>query len=397
MAKNTHLEHLEDDILNSGSAGGKNAIQFLKELGKMLSQPKSGIRITTKWDGAPAIICGIDPTWGQFFVGTKSVFAKTNPKIMYTKEQIDQNYSGQLAQKLKDCLEHLPKLGITGVVQGDLLFTDDKSTDRIDGVKNIVFTPNTITYAVPDLSILGDKVSRAKVGIVFHTTYTGSSFQEMSASFGVDISKFKKTSDVFVTSADFDDASGAASFTDRESQKFNSMVNRADGSLRQASKFLDVLTATGDSKFVMASIFKQFFNSYIREGKRLPSVRAVAMDFAKYYSMLMDKEIEKKKTERTKKKYQDMKDMGLKFIQANQRPIYITIASYMNLQEAKVFVIRKLEQVKSLGTFLKTEHGYRVTAPEGFVAIKSGKALKLVDRLEFSRANFSAAKSWDKA
>ena len=111
----------------------------------------------------------------------------------------------------------------------------------------------------------------------------------------------------------------------------------------------------------------------------------------------MDKEIASKKTERTQKKYKDMKDMGLKFIQANQRPIYFTIASYMNLQEAKLFVIRKLEQVKDLGTFLKTEHGYRVTAPEGFVAIKSGKALKLVDRLEFSRANFSAAKSWDKA
>jgi len=395
--KNTHLEHLEDDILNSGSAGGKNAIQFLKELGKMLSQPKSSIRITTKWDGAPAVICGIHPTAKEFFVGTKSVFAKTNSKSMFTKEQIDQNYSGQLAQKLKDCLEHLPKLGITGVVQGDLLFTDDTKRDNIDGVRNIVFTPNTITYAVPDVSTLGNQVSGAKVGIVFHTTYTGSSIQEMSASFGVDISKFKKTSDVFVTSADFDDATGSASFTDREKTQYDSLVNRADGSLRQASKFLDVLTSTGDSKFVMTTIFKQFFNTYIRAGKRLPSVRAVAMDFAKYYSMLMDKEIDIKKTERGKKKYREMKEMGLKFIQANQRPIYFTIASYMNIQEAKLFVIRKLEQVKSLGTFLKTEHGYRVTAPEGFVAIKSGKALKLVDRLEFSRANFSAAKSWDEA
>ena len=110
--KNTHLEHLEDDILNSGSSGGKNAIQFLRELGKMLSQPKSGIKITTKWDGAPAIVCGTDPQTQKFFVGTKSVFAKTNPKVMYSAEQIDQNYKGQLAQKLKDCLTYLPKLGI---------------------------------------------------------------------------------------------------------------------------------------------------------------------------------------------------------------------------------------------------------------------------------------------
>jgi hypothetical protein len=395
--KNTHLEHLEDDILNSGSAGGKNAIQFLRELGKMLSQPKSGIKITTKWDGAPAIVCGTDPQTQKFFVGTKSVFAKTNPKVMYSAEQIDQNYKGQLAQKLKDCLTYLPKLGIQGVVQGDLLFTNDKKKDIINGVSNIVFTPNTITYAVPEICPLGFRIASAKLGIVFHTAYSGPSLQEMSASFGVDISKFKNTFDVFVASADFNDATGSASFTPGESRKFTSLVNRADGSLRQASKFLDVLSGTGESKFVMSSIFKQFFNTYIREGKRLPSAKEVTIDFAVYYSMLMDKEIASKKTERTQKKYKDMKDMGLKFIQANQRPIYFTIASYMNLQEAKLFVIRKLEQVKDLGTFLKTEHGYRVTAPEGFVAIKSGKALKLVDRLEFSRANFSAAKSWDKA
>lgn len=395
--KNTHLEHLEDDILNSGSAGGKNAIQFLRELGKMLSQPKSGIKITTKWDGAPAIVCGTDPQTQKFFVGTKSVFAKTNPKVMYSAEQIDQNYKGQLAQKLKDCLTYLPKLGIQGVVQGDLLFTNDKKKDIINGVSNIVFTPNTITYAVPEICPLGFRIASAKLGIVFHTAYSGPSLQEMSASFGVDISKFKNTFDVFVASADFNDATGSASFTPGESRKFTSLVNRADGSLRQASKFLDVLNGTGESKFVMSSIFKQFFNTYIREGKRLPSAKEVTIDFAVYYSMLMDKEIASKKTERTQKKYKDMKDMGLKFIQANQRPIYFTIASYMNLQEAKLFIIRKLEQVKDLGTFLKTEHGYRVTAPEGFVAIKSGKALKLVDRLEFSRANFSAAKSWDKA
>ena len=268
--KNTHLEHLEDDILNSGSSGGKNAIQFLRELGKMLSQPKSGIKITTKWDGAPAIVCGTDPQTQKFFVGTKSVFAKTNPKVMYSAEQIDQNYKGQLAQKLKDCLTYLPKLGIQGVVQGDLLFTNDKKKDMINGVSNIVFTPNTITYAVPEICPLGFRIASAKLGIVFHTAYSGPSLQEMSASFGVDISKFKNTFDVFVASADFNDATGSASFTPGESRKFTSLVNRADGSLRQASKFLDVLSGTGESKFVMSSIFKQFFNTYIREGKKTP-------------------------------------------------------------------------------------------------------------------------------
>ena len=58
-------------------------------------------------------------------------------------------------------------------------------------------------------------------------------------------------------------------------------------------------------------------------------------------------------------------------------------------------IIRKLERVKNVGTFLKDGNGYKVTAPEGFVAIKSGRALKLVDRLEFSVAKFTTDKNWD--
>ena len=92
-----------------------------------------------------------------------------------------------------------------------------------------------------------------------------------------------------------------------------------------------------------------------------------------------------------------MRTDGLKFLQQNEKSIYFTVASYMNLIEAKNFIIRKLERVQTLGTFLRTENGYKVTAPEGFVAIRSGNTLKLVDRLEFSRANFTADKNWDKA
>ena len=104
MAKNTHLEHLEDDILNDGTKGGKNAITFLRELGDMLSEKPSSMMITTKWDGAPAIICGIDPETEQFFVGTKSVFNK-NPKVNYTTSDISRNHSGELATKLSIALK----------------------------------------------------------------------------------------------------------------------------------------------------------------------------------------------------------------------------------------------------------------------------------------------------
>jgi hypothetical protein len=120
------------------------------------------------------------------------------------------------------------------------------------------------------------------------------------------------------------------------------------------------------------------------------------MDFAKYFSDALDKEIASKKTKKTQDKYLQIKTNGLRFISANSNSIYMTVASYYNLQAAKQFMINKLQKVNTFGTFLRTDDGYRVTAPEGFVAIRSGRALKLVDRLEFSRANFTAAKNWDK-
>ena len=396
MAKNTHLEHLEDDILNNGTEGGINAIKFLRELGVMLTQPTSSIRVTTKWDGAPAVICGKDPENGEFFVGTKSVFAKTNPKKMYTNEQIDENYSGQLAEKLKAALEHFPKLGITGVLQGDLLFTDDKKIETIGGERMITFQPNTILYAVPEKSDLGEKINNAKIGIVFHTKYTGTTTASMNASFGVNITNLNNVSDVYAATATFSDASGEAVFTQAELQKYTAAVNKAEGSLKQASKFLNILGETGQGKFLLSTLFKQFFNTYIRQGKSIPNVNRVIQEFSGYYRTLLQKEIDSKKTSTAKNKYVKIQEDGLKFIESNKRDIYFTIASYSNLQSAKGIVIKKLEKVKTLGTFLRTESGYKVTAPEGFVAIRSGKALKLVDRLEFSRANFTATKDWDK-
>ncbi len=396
MAKNTHLEHLEDDILNNGSAGGKNAIAFLRELGGMLHQKPSSISVTTKWDGAPAIVCGIDPQTNLFFVGTKSVFAKTEPKICYHDEDIDLWYTGQLASKLKYCLMHLKKMNITGVLQGDLLFTDDKFLQTINGKRVISFRPNTITYAVDAQTPLANTIKTAKLGIVFHTKYTGASIPEMTASFGANISNLSKTPDVYVASASFSDATGIANFTEPEYRKYISAVNQAEGSLKQASKFLDVLTSTGESKFVMSKIFKMYFNTYIKNGKRLPNVKEVTTQFSNYYSDILDKEMMSKKTKPTRDKYLKMKNDGLNFIQKNRQSVYMTVSSYMNLQTAKTIVIRQLEKVKSLGTFIKTDEGYRQTAPEGFVAIKSGSALKLVDRLEFSRANFTVAKNWDK-
>jgi len=396
MAKNTHLEHLEDDILNQGKQGGFNSIAFLKELGEMLTRPQSSVRVTTKWDGAPAIICGTDPVSKRFFVGTKSVFAKTAPKVIYSAADADKMYEGQLAQKLKDSYEYLSKLNIQGVLQGDLLFTDDKDTRLVNYEQCVTFQPNTIVYAIPVNSDLGRRAQRAKLGIVFHTTYVGPTLADMNAQFGADVSQLQDNADVMVFSSDFQDVTGSANMTPPEKQQFDTLVRRAEGSLKQASSFLDLLGQYGQSKFMMNKMFKIFFNTYIRQGKSITNAQSVVQDYKRYYFQTLQTEIDSKKTQATKDKYLQMRTDGLKFLQQNERAVYFTVASYMNLIEAKNYIIRKLEKVQQIGTFLRNENGYQVTAPEGFVAIRSGNALKLVDRLEFSRANFTADKNWDK-
>ena len=399
MAKNTHLEHIEDDIINSGKVGGFNAINFLESLGKMLSQPMgmSPIKITTKWDGAPAIVCGKNPENGMFFVGTKSVFNKGVPKIGYTEDLIDYHYPNPgLNSILKTCLEHLPKLGINGVIQGDLLFTDNKKYQIINNDSVISFQPNTIVYTVPVNSPMGKKIHKAKMGIVFHTGYNGSSLQAMNATFGVDTSNFKNLDDVFFASATFTDADNVARFTGSEKAKFQRLINKTEGSLKQASAFLNVIKEQGEGRFMMSVMFKKFMNTFYRDKNKVVSnVQNIVREFEAFYTKELQIEIVTKKTIVARTKYTKILAEGLIFLKLNSRSLYFTIASYMNIIEAKLFVIRKLEMVKTLGTFLRTDNGYQVTAPEGFVAIQSGNALKLVDRLEFSRANFTAAKNWE--
>ena len=393
--KNTHLEHLEDNILNGGSQGGKEAVAFLRSLGKMLDQGGADARVTVKWDGAPAVICGTNPDNGRFFVGTKSVFNKVDPKIIYSEEDVDRIYPpGQLAEKLKASYKYLSQLSIPNVIQGDLLFTDDKYEATIGGDTCIAFQPNTIVYAVPKDTDIGQKIEEAKLGIVFHTSYSGRSLDTMTASFG-NIGVQGNT-DVFVTSSDFKNASGEANMTAAEKTTYANLVNKTEGSLKQSSRFLDMMKENNMNKFTLNIMFKTFFNRYVREGRNLIGARNTARDFAQYFSNALDKEIATKKMKTTKDKYLELKNKGLKFISDNQQAIYMTVASYMNLQTAKNFMIRKLQKVNTFGTFLRTPDGYRVTAPEGFVAIRSGRALKLVDRLEFSRANFTADKNWDK-
>ena len=392
--KNTHLEHLEDDIINRGSAGGVNAINFLKSVRDMLAG-NSGAKINTtvKWDGAPAIICGVNPENGKFFVGTKSVFNKT-PKINYTTADIRRNHTGAVAQKLSVCLNHLSSLNIKQILQGDLLFTNDKKMAAIRGEKMITFTPNTITYAVQASSNIGKKIARAKMGIVFHTMYTGRDMKSLSASFG-NVSG-SGNSRVFVASAAYKDDSGSITFTKSELTKFDAQLRMAEGSLSRASKILDEMTKRATDPLSVGFRLKAFFNHYIRNNKGSMAKVAVLQDmFRDYYENVLKTEIDQRKTEKAKQKYRDILANGLKFINQNKSGLYMAIASHVTLGNAKNTLIQKMNQIQQIGHYIKTGTGYRVTAPEGYVAVdRVAGAVKIVDRLEFSRANFTLPKGW---
>ena len=395
--KNTHLEHLEDDIINRGSEGGKNAVNFLKSVRNMLAGSSSGrVNMSVKWDGAPAIICGINPENGKFFVGTKSVFNKT-PKINYTPADISKNHSGPVALKLIACLRDLKRLGIRGIYQGDLLFTKgDLKPAVIDGEKMITFTPNTITYAVPMNSKLGRQIARARLGIVFHTYYTGKNMQSLTAGFGT-IKGSGGSSAVYLASAGYTDTSGSSTFTSGELSRFDSLIRMAEGSLAKAAPLLNVMKSN-DSLSVGFRL-KAFFNYYIKnsKGNSMAKVKTLQDMFREYYEQILRAEISARKTDKGKEKYKEALKTGLNFIDKNRSALYFAIASHVSLGNAKNFLIQKLSQIQSIGHFIRTPNGYRVTNPEGFVAVdKKAGAVKLVDRLEFSRANFTIAKDWVK-
>ena len=396
--KNTHLEHLEDDIINRGSQGGVNAINFLNSVRNMLAGNIGGkLNMSVKWDGAPAVFCGTNPENGKFFVGTKSVFNKT-PKINYTPTDIRRNHGGELANKLQVCLRELPKLGLDGIYQGDLLFTrGDSKAVAIDGEKMITFTPNTITYAVPAGSDIARRIARAKLGIVFHTKYSGKTMSSLTAGFGS--IKGQGPTSVFLASAAFTDTSGSATFNKSELSRFDGLIRMAQGSLNKAKPILDEMSKTSMSDQISVGYrLKTYFNAYIRNSKQgMDKVAVMQQGFRDYYESFINAEIDSRKTDKGKEKFIQQKKVGLQFIDRNRQALYFAIASHISLGNAKNFLIQKLNQVQSIGHFLRTPTGYKVTAPEGFVAVdRVAGAIKLVDRLEFSRANFTIAKDWVK-
>ena len=393
-AKNLHLEHLEDEVLNNGVAGTRGAINFLQSLRDMLAgNSKSSVNVTVKWDGAPAVFAGINPENDQFFVGTKGVFNK-NAKINYSHEDIDRNHpAGGLNQKLKVALTELSKLGIKEVLQGDMLFTqDDLEKKTIEGTQYVTFQPNTIMYAVPMES--ASQILSSKMGIVFHTTYSGKTMEDMSASFSVNLRGLSKSSGVWFSDASYKDTSGTINFNQAETREITGILSQAGKNFHTLDPM--VLNLVNDSGY--NELIKTFNNTKVRAGEKITNTRQHTRGLIAYVYDKLKADVDKVKRPETKKLKQQTMDDKMKFFRSKSSQLVKIFDMQNLLVTAKDLIIRKLEKSKgAMDTFVRTDKGYRVTQPEGFVAIdRLGKAVKLVDRLEFAHQNFTAAKNWSK-
>jgi len=398
-AKLTHLEHIEDAIFDQGYAGGVEALKILDGVAKSLSgHSKKAVNIQAKVDGAPSIVAGINPENGKFFVGTKAVFNK-NPKLNYTPEDIDKNHghAASLAEKMKIALKEFPKMNIKGIIQGDFMFIpSDIQKETIDGESYITFTPNTITYAVPTSQPLAKEIQKAKVGVVWHTTYKGNNIADLSAQFNINISKLTKTKDVWFTDTNFTDVSGTASLTVDEMKALQKRLDDAHNELNLLDKkSLEVLFGKTDIAFNL----KIYINDLTKQGKRFSGKQKAIGGFIDFLRKRYKPMIDKLKTEKGKAKKQKVLDDLIAVIN-NNRKIGGTLAYALEwhdtVADIKLMLIKKMEKVNKIPAFIKGSNGYEVTGPEGFVAIDhmSNSAVKLVNRLEFSKNNFNAIKNW---
>lgn len=395
--QNLHLTHADEDLYERGDAGAHAAIEFITDFAQTVGHGQT--QLTVKWDGAPALFAGYDPADGKFFVGTKSVFG-ANPKLYKTEKDITDNEQGGKAEKLKVALQELPKVGIPKdkVLQGDMMFTKgDQKYETIDGKRYITVHPNTIVYAWPANSDIGSTIRNANMGIVWHTSYQGrGSLSNYRASFGVDVSTLKQTRTCWMDDAYFKGVDIA--FTDTEYREIVSHTNKAKRLIRGFDKIVTVMNSI--PKSAAGANVKTFINSKIRAG-HLANPRTAFNDYIVYLRQYWeDKIISKVKTDSAKEtKRAALKQLidDLNSIKSEMNNSFLYVD---HITQAKMLVVNKLNMINNQSTFVLTKDGFKVTEPEGYVAIntKRGEAVKLVDRLNFSHFNFSTEyiKGWQR-
>jgi hypothetical protein len=377
QAKTGHLKHLthaEDEHIHNGMEGAEHAYNLLHDVHKqMTGQGGESTKTTVKYDGSPSIVFGIHPETGAPFVASKSAFNK-NPKINYTPEDIERNHGHApgLVEKLKAALEHLPKIlpKEGGVYQGDLMYT--KPDIQSDGDKRS-FTPNLITYSTSRNSPAGQKMDKAKIGVVVHTKYEGNNLEDMNATPNVDHSKFGEHPDVHLINPEIHTT--PSEYSDKLQKQFHGHMAKA----REAAHGLkpeDFKAIEGHETNLESHI-----NDTIKREDR-PSVSG----YISHLEGKRDKEAAKLKSEAGRSKTTDRYNALIDHVKRNADSFNKVLAFHTHIQNAKNALVH------GIGNPTEFEHSINgePTSPEGFVSVRNGKMSKLNDRGEFNRKNFLA-------
>jgi hypothetical protein len=382
---NFHLTHLEELILKGQKQGLDVAVRFINELTNIFEgNTDSSVFTTVKFDGAPAVLAGYNPENGKFFVSTK------NPdKASYTMEDIERNFGHApgLVEKLKLALQYLPSVIKQNYYQGDFMFSrsDIKEIEH-DGEKLLVFKPNTLIYAVEADSPLGERIKNSQIGIVFHTKYTGGVGKETSKTPEVSVKEFNQTPEVFVDDAKFKDVSGMVTLTNQEEELIKTNLDKA----QKAGGVVNWLNLTSTTY----ANLNTFINSLIRQGRFVDDPDKNFDEFVAWVSADFDKQIDKLKTETNKQKKTETKNNNIQYLETNKMTVVNIFYITQLIAEIKGIFIKKYNNAIKSRQFLALPDGtLKVAQPEGYVAVDhEGNMIKLVDRLEFSRANFSVSR-----
>ena len=302
-----HIDHLEEGILNKGKQGVKEAIaQIDASISYFIDD--SDYKISTKFDGSPAIVAGVDVN-GKFFVSTKSFFNTKEERIIcYTAEEINDYFikkkiennkknkkpQPELAEKLRLALEYLPSLNLTGIYQMDYMFDnrikDESTPATIDGVANenkfITFRPNPsgIIYAVYPDSPYGQQIIDSKIGVAIHIEYVVKNGILKVKKYTSSPDEFSPSKTVFL---------------------FNTLVNKQKNVKSQFGKLLlrdvnkkknTVLKLADTVDFSGLDNYKTELKTYINKevsvGRFLENPKLSANEFIDYMTIKLKKEIE---------------------------------------------------------------------------------------------------------
>ena len=390
--KNTHLNHLEDMVFLGHIDGTRDAVHFIQKLRDLLlGNNNRDLMTSVKWDGAPAIWMGPHPETKRFFIAKKSLFNK-QPLYYISEGQIKnaKELSDELKSKFLQAFKLFKDVKFENILQGDFLFDErDLKRQTIDGEKFVVFHPNTIAYTIPEDSDLGKTIAKKKLGIVFHTTYSGKTIESLTAKAGAKIPRVPDS--VWAVDADYN---MTTLLTKSEVKSIDNELSNIGTHFRHVSR--PTFDKMNDP--VIAAFATTFTNSFIRANKT-PTPEEAAAGLPEFIMQKFKAEIEKRKTAKGQSRQQEAMKAALDPIMTVPKHELLSMFHlYYSLQKAKNMLIRRLSKASFIKTFLKTADGWKVTGQEGFVASdKLGRnSVKLVDRLEFSYANFNqdVIKGW---